>query len=133
MPMSNKPPLAWAQSMAWCTWVRFFPNSARTTRRSPRVPWAGTDLRASTAGKKWVQMACRQQREESRMQKGKKGVRTQELTNQFFSFRGPNLEGVPAAPQSPNKTPPSSFCSPSVPKLCPAPDTLCPLLSSPLP
>lgn len=131
MPISSRPPPAWAQSTARGTWVRFFPNSARATRRSPSVPWARADLRASTAGKNRVQMACRPQKEESRTKKGKERVKTQELTTQVFSLFGPILERVPAGPQS-NKNPLPSFHSLSVSKLCPAPDSLpSPLLSTP--
>ena len=98
MPRSNKPPPAWAQSVARCTWVRFFPNSARTTRRSPRVPWARTDLRASTAGKNRVQMACRPQREESRMQEEKESDQDPKVNQPVFLSSRTQLSGYPPLP-----------------------------------
>ena len=127
MPRSNKPPPAWAQSVARCTWVRFFPNSARTTRRSPRVPWARTDLRASTAGKNRVQIACRPQREESRMQKEKDSDQDPEVNQPvFLSLRTQSWEGTH---HSLNEACLSSFHSLAVPKLCLAWPS-CHLLSS---
>lgn len=98
MPMSSRPPPAWDQFTARSTLVRSFPNSARATRRSPRVPWDTADFRASMAGKKRVQMACRPEGRNQDMERKRKGSGHRNSPTSSSPIRGPILTGYPLLP-----------------------------------